>query len=179
MRKVDSIGLKFAIPIALFGWFLSDPALAQPVDEIQIKAVFIYNFTQFIEWPDDAFEAPDDPFVIGVLGQNLFGKYLEEAIAGEHYKTRPIVVKYFATAREIDNCQVLYVGSLPNPTRTVGQRAILTVGERDDYMEQGGLLRFYKEKNKLRIEINEQAAKNVRLVISAKLLQAATIYYRK
>lgn len=154
-------------------------AYGQTVDENQIKAVFIYNFTQFVEWPAGTFESSQDPFVIGILGENVFGKYLEEAVAGEHYKSRPIEVKYFATQKDVGKCQILYVGSLPNPLRATGEKPVLTIGERQDFMQQNGLLRFYTDKNKVRIEINEKAAADAGLTISSKLLQLATIYRGK
>ena len=154
-------------------------AYGQSVEEKQIKAVFIYNFTQFIEWPTEAFESPQDPFVIGVLGENALGKYLEEAVAGEHYKSRPIEVRYYATQKDVGKCQILYVGSLANPGKTTRERPVLTIGERQDFMQQNGLLRFYTERNKVRIEINEQAANEAGLTISSKLLQLATIHREK
>src|ERR1051325_1005840 len=82
---------------------------SQSINEYEIKAVFIYNFTQFIQWPEESFDKSQEDFVIGVLGENVFGKYLEEAVAGETYQSRPIVVKYYATAKDVGNCQVLYV----------------------------------------------------------------------
>ncbi|HMJ70415.1 MAG TPA: YfiR family protein [Cyclobacteriaceae bacterium] len=154
-------------------------AHGQPVNELQIKAVFIYNFTQFIEWPAETFESPQDPFIIGVLGENVFGRFLEEAVADERYQSRPIVVKYFATPKDVGNCQILYVGSLPKPGKVTGEHPVLTIGERQDFMEQNGLLRFYKEGKKIRIEINNQAASDAGLTISSKLLQLATVYQPK
>jgi hypothetical protein len=158
---------------------LARDAFAQSADETQIKAVFIYNFTQFIEWPAEAFESAEEPFVIGVLGDNAVGKYLEEAVVDERYKSRPIVIKYFPTPRDVGKCQVLYIGSLANPAKIAGDSPVLTIGERQDFMQQKGLLRFYKEGNKVRIEINDQAARDAGLTISSKLLQLATIYRRE
>ncbi len=66
----------------------------QSINEFEIKAVFIYNFTQFIQWPEESFDPSQEGFVIGVLGENVFGKYLEEAVAGETCQSRPIVIKY-------------------------------------------------------------------------------------
>lgn len=160
-------------------FFLAGRAYAQPANELQIKAVFIYNLTQFVEWPSEGPDAPQQPFVIGVLGENVFGKYLEEAVAGETYKSRPIIVKYYATVKDIGKCHILYVGSLANAGRVTGDRGVLTIGEREDFMRQNGLLRFYNEGNKVRIEINAQAASDAGLTISSKLLQLATIYRQK
>ena len=152
---------------------------SQTVNEFEIKAVFIYNFTQFIQWPKESFDKSQDDFVIGVLGENVFGKSLEEAVAGEMYHSRKIVVKYFETVKDVGNCQILYVGSLTNGSKIDIDRPVLTIGERPEFMEQNGLMRFYNEGNKVRIEINQSAASKAGLVISSKLLRLATIYKEK
>ncbi|TLY91327.1 MAG: YfiR family protein [Gammaproteobacteria bacterium] len=46
---------------------------AQPVSEYQLKAVFLFNFAQFVEWPPAALPRESAPFVIGVLGKDPFG----------------------------------------------------------------------------------------------------------
>jgi hypothetical protein len=151
----------------------------QAINEYEIKAVFIYNFTQFTQWPEDSFESPDDKFVIGILGENVFGKLLEEAVAGEHYQSRPIVVEYYPTLKDVRKCHILYVGSTANPGRLAQNSAVLTIGEREDFMTQKGILRFYNEGNRIRIEINQARAAAVGLSISSKLLRLATIYREK
>jgi hypothetical protein len=152
---------------------------AQSPNEFEIKAVFIYNFTQFVQWPEESFQSPEEKFVIGVLGENVFGKSLEEAVAGEHYQSRPIVVEYYTTLKDIRKCHILYVGSRTNTGKVPGNGAVLTVGERDDFMAQNGLLRFFNEGNKTRIEINQSKAAASGLTISSKLLRLATIYKEK
>jgi hypothetical protein len=165
--------------ICLAALILPGTGKSQSVNEFEIKAVFIYNFTQFIQWPEESFDQSEDSFVIGVLGENVFGKYLEEAVAGETYQSRPIVIKYYATPKDVGNCQILYVGPAMNVSRLTGDRPVLTVGERPNFMEQKGLLRFYQEGNKIRIEINQSAASAAGFTISSKLLRLATIYNEK
>lgn len=163
----------------LFCVILSITSKGQAINEFEIKAVFIYNFTQFVQWPEESFQSPDDKFVIGILGENVFGKALEEAVAGEHYQSRPIVVEYYPTVKAIGKCHILYVGSLANAGNVGGNGAVLTVGERDDFMAQKGMLKFYNEGNKIRIEINQARAAAAGLTISSKLLRLATIYKEK
>ena len=49
-------------------WFTPAPAQSAAFDEYHVKAVFLFNFTLFTQWPASAFAAPDTPLVIGVLG---------------------------------------------------------------------------------------------------------------
>jgi hypothetical protein len=170
-RKHDLI-----LPLLLL---LSINGKSQAVNEFEIKAVFIYNFTKFIQWPEESFEPSQDKFIIGVLGENVFGKYLEEAVTGESYRSRPIEVKYFATPKDVKHCQILYVGESVNRTKFTAGLPVLTVGERADFMEQNGIMKFYNEGNKVRFEINQSAADAAGLTISSKLLRLATIYREK
>lgn len=157
---------------------LQATAYSQKINEFEIKAVFIYNFTQFVQWPEESFQSTEDNFVIGVLGENVFGRSLEEAVSGERYQSRPIVVEYYPTIKDIRKCHILYVGSV-NPANLNVKGAVLTVGEHDDFMERKGMLRFYDEGNKIRIQVNQAKATDSGLIISSKLLRLATIYKDK
>jgi hypothetical protein len=148
--------------------------------EYQVKAAFLFNFTRFVEWPADAFPAADSPFILGVVGSNPFGTYLEEIIKGERINGHPLVLRYFKTTADITACHILYV-SLDNKeeikkalTQTDVLKA-LTVSDLSNFAKQGGMIRFITEDNKTRIRINLTAAKDAGLTISSKLLKLAEI----
>src|SRR6267142_1451932 len=63
--------------------------------EYQVKAVFLFNFAQFVEWPPQSFEDPAAPFVIGVLGTDPFGSALEGAVRGEILNGRSFVIERY------------------------------------------------------------------------------------
>src|SRR5262245_46212858 len=86
-------------------------AQSKSAAEFQVKAVFLYNFTQFIDWPDAAFKSPDAPFVIGIIGDDPFGSYLDEAVAGEKIGMHPILIKRFNDLRSVAGCHMLYVNA--------------------------------------------------------------------
>ena len=73
LKTLVSLALSVALSVA--------PAMAYAADKEQlVKAAFLYNFTQFVEWPPHAYESRQSPFVIGILGENPFGNYLEELV---------------------------------------------------------------------------------------------------
>src|SRR5216110_957205 len=82
---------------------------AAPVSEYQLKAVFLFNFAQFVEWPPAAFAGDTSPIVIGVLGEDPFGAYLDETVRGEKVGNRPIQVQRYRRADEITTCHVLFI----------------------------------------------------------------------
>ena len=153
---------------------------AQVSKEYQIKAVFLFNFTRFIEWPGTAFREVNEPFVIGILGNDPFGSYIDETVRGENLNGHPLVVKRFKTPDEVERCHILFINvsdkdDLKTTFEKVKNQPILTVGDVASFAKQGGMIRFTTENNKTRIRINLEAAKVADLTISSKLLKLAEI----
>jgi hypothetical protein len=153
---------------------------AQRTGEYNIKATFLYNFTQFINWPAEAFSASDGPFVIGILGVDPFQGAIEEAVAGEKVKGHPVIVQHFENAADIKNCNILFIssseaGKLGQILPALPGKNILTVSDLPDLIPSGGIIRFTRQNNKIRLQINLAASKAADLTISSKLLQLAEI----
>ena len=68
--------------------------------EYQVKAAFLYNFSQFVEWPPEAFPQSQTPLVIGIIGDDPFGSSLDEIIRGEKVNGRPLIIQHYHHARE-------------------------------------------------------------------------------
>jgi len=148
--------------------------------EYQVKAVFLFNFTQFVEWPVNAFSDPQAPLVIGVLGEYPFGLYLDETVKGETVNGHPLVIRRFERAEDANPCHVLFINSkkgdrLKQVLANLKGRSVLTVGDAADFARQGGMVLFSTENNKIRIRINLDATKATNLIISSKLLRLAEI----
>ncbi|WP_247235694.1 YfiR family protein [Telluribacter sp. SYSU D00476] len=156
------------------------PAQSTPSLEYKVKAVFLYNFTQFVMWPESSFATDDAPFVIGVLGENPFGTYLKETVSGEKKENHPITVQYYKDVKDIKPCHILYVPSgqeqpLQEVLTAVQKRAVLTVGDAPDFITKGGIIRFYTLSGKIRLQIQPETAKAAGLTISSKLLRLAEL----
>lgn len=143
----------------------------------QVKAVFLFNFTQFVTWPSFSFNGSNAPFVIGVLGNDPFGRYLDKVVEGEQVDGHPIIVKRYDEAGEVKDCHILFINN-SNPAavlKEVSNQATLTVGDAENFARRGGMIRFYVENNKIRLQINARAAKEASLSISSKLLRLANV----
>ncbi len=148
--------------------------------EYQIKAVFLFNFTQFVNWPPAAFASAQEPMVVGVLGEDPFGNYLDEAVQGEKVGTRPLVVRRFARLSDMESCHVLFIsrseaGHLDEIVARLKDRSTLTVSDIDGSANRGVMIRFVNQSNHLRLRINLDAARSAGLTISSKLLRPAEI----
>ena len=154
-------------------------AAAAP-SEYQVKAVFLFNFAQFVDWPAEAFPRPDAPFVIGVLGQDPFGVQLDEVVRGETINKRPLVVKRYRNVADIQDCNILFIGStesghLDQILAALKGRSILTVGDADPAGQRGVMIQLVNEHSRIRLRIDVGAAKAGNLTISSKLLRPAEI----
>lgn len=159
------------------------PARAQvgAPTEYQVEAAFLYNFAKYVTWPPRAFASATEPFIIGVLGEDPFGDDLVRTIEKEkQVQGRPLVIVRGRTPAEVANCHVLFISASEQPRLAQDLAALqragstaLTVGESDDFLVGGGMIRFVIDNSKVRFEINARAAEQSGLVISSKLLSLA------
>jgi hypothetical protein len=171
------------LPLLLLVALLLQPHIlsAQPTKEFQIKAVFLFHFTQFTQWPAAAFADGNSPIVIGILGDDPFDGFLEKVVAGETVNGRSIVITRFTEPKQIKACHILYVcrsmhDRLPEALSAVEKKNVLTVGDDEDFLKRGGMIRFALTNGKIKIQISPSAVKKSDLIVSAKLQAVAEIY---
>lgn len=165
--------------------------------EYKIKSGFIYNFIKYIDWPKKKFSdgKDDEPIVIGVIGDNPFGKALKP-ITKKKIKNKKLVIRYFPGFKQaggkysdkdtegLRNCCVLFVSAsekkyfrkiteLLNGSNVLTVSNVLTIGDSDGFLEKGGIINFVTEKKKVRFSINLDAAKRSELVIPTTVLKIA------
>jgi len=148
--------------------------------EYEVKATFLYNFTKFTDWPPSAFASSNAPIVIGVLGEDPFGKTIDDVVSGEVVGGRPLVVKRLRTDDDLRGCHVLFISSsekdrLPAVLRQIKGAPILSVSEINGFAEQGGMVNLLIANKTVKMEINQPAADQAGLQISAKLLKLARL----
>jgi hypothetical protein len=157
------------------------PASALINREYAIKAAFLYQFLNYIEWPIDSFAADASPFVIGVLGTNPFGTVLDQVAKDKKVDGRSIQIRSVSSARDVADCHILFVpNSVPKPLQNEILQAardspVLTVGESDDFVDRGGAARFFLEGNKVRFAFNTSVTARNKLAVSSKLLALAKV----
>lgn len=150
-------------------------------NEYQVKLAFLFNFTRFVEWPEDAFADARSPIILGILGDDPFGNDLE-TIKGKTIHGRKLIINKFKDVDDIRVCHILFVSSsernrLPRITAFLKQSKILTVGDMKKFAQKGGVINFVVENNKVGFEINVDSGKRAGLRISSKLLSLARIVH--
>jgi hypothetical protein len=174
-------------PIIAIGICLSMAlgASAQALDssdssEYLIKAGFIYNFAKLVGWPGNAFAQADSPIVIGILGTDPFGGIIDRILADKKVDARRFVIKRLKWGMEFKDCDILFVGAseavhLEEVIRAVKGLPILTIGETPGFARRGCIINLIVEDNKVRFEVNLDAAKQADLNVSSRLLALAKI----
>jgi hypothetical protein len=161
------------------GWAVAAES-PEGVSEYQVKAAFIYNFTKFTDWPTNAFTSADAPLVIGIVGEDPFGKTMDDVVRGEVVRDRPLVVKRLRPGEDFRSCHVLFISRSEKDhlRELLGQlkgRPVLAVGDTSGFAEQGGTVNFVLVQKTVKMEINQAAAAAAGLQISAKLLKLARL----
>jgi hypothetical protein len=148
--------------------------------EYQVKAVFLFNFTQFVSWPADSLPDPQEPFVIGILGHDPFGQALDDAVRGEQVGGRRLVVERYRTRADLKPCQILYIDRSAGADadavlRDLEHTGTLTVTDLDVTTSPDVIIRFYTENQRIRLRINVDSARTAGLTISSKLLRPSQV----
>ena len=148
-------------------------------DETEVKAVFLFNFAQFVEWPYSKLPT-DSAIVIGVLGKDPFGKYLDEIVANEIVNGHQLKVERYTSVQRVGNCHILFI----NPSRFIkvedvlkklSGKNILTVSDETGFSNHGGMIHFITDSNKIKLRVNLSSVRESEISISSKLLSLAEI----
>jgi hypothetical protein len=152
--------------------------------EYQVKALFLLNFAKYVDWPVEAFAQETTPITIGIIGENKFGDDLKNAVAGKNIGGRTITIRQIEREEDWGKCNILFISAsekvhLAQILATVKTMPVLTVGESDQFVQQGGIINFLKKDGKVRLEIGLDAARQAKLQISSKLLGVADLVHGK
>ena len=152
----------------------------QPSTEYRIKAAFLYNFTSFVTWPD----APETEagFTLCVLGEDPFGNLLDR-LSGKPVNGVPLVVRRLKSLALLDQCKLVFISAASGPLvgdalGLLQELPVLTVSDVRGFTDLGGIIEFRIISNKVRFDINVNAAESAGLNISSKLLSLATRFRR-
>ena len=148
--------------------------------EYRLKAAYLYNFAKFIDWPSDSFPDDASPIILGVLGSDPFGSALDKTLRGKTVRGRSLVLRRFPDVEDAQNCHILFVGRsergrLAQTLERFHGSAVVTVGETEEFVRVGGIINFFTERDRLRFEINVEAAERAGLSISSMLLNLARV----
>jgi hypothetical protein len=147
-------------------------------EEYRVKAAFIFHFAQLVDWPPDGQTGAENSLFLCTLGEDPFQGTLEDTVAGKAVGNRVIRIRHLREPQDMQACQILFLGRdqskrIPMLVADLHNAPILTVGETAGFLDAGGMIRFLLEENKVRFDINLDAAESARLKIGSRLLTLA------
>jgi hypothetical protein len=155
----------------VYQFLLATAALrAQSPSEFEVKAAFLLNFARFIEWPEAAL-APDEPIHICVIGEDPFGRALDQLVHDESIDSHKVVVVRAPSSSD-STCEVAYFGKAGKEAARTGA-GVLTVGEGVEFLRSGGMIAFVLENRRVRFDINLPAMRKAGVRVSSRLLRVA------
>jgi hypothetical protein len=149
--------------------------------EYPLKAIFLYNFAGYVEWPTETFANEQSPFVIGVYGSSQIDETLRTIANSKKVGTRNLEFRRYLTVKEIKQCHILFitrevpVKQLNEILAVLKSEPVLVVGESPGFANAGTAMNFFIEANKIRFEVNTDATKQLGLKVSSKLLSMAKV----
>lgn len=148
----------------------------QAVSEYKVKAAFLFNFAKFVEWPER--HRDTQSVTIGVVGFDPFGESLDQVVRDKMVGSKRIAIRRFARLEQMEPCDILFISPsessrLDEILKALDGTATLTVGEDEEFVRKGGIIRFFTQESKVRFEINLNAAEFEGLRLSSRLLQVA------
>jgi hypothetical protein len=164
----------------LLGILFSGICPAQVFNEYHVKAVFLYSFAKFVEWPPLAFSSPAATMTICILGDDPFGSFLDNAVRGKTAGDRPLAVHRVTDLRGTGECQILFIAAsernrMPILLASVTNPGLLTVGDTAEFTAQGGVIGLQRDGDRIRLLVNLPAAEKAKLRISSRVLSLATL----
>ncbi len=145
--------------------------------EIQVKAAFLPKFAAYVNWPPNAFGAPDEPVILCIIGRDPFGRNLDEAAARQHVDLHPILIRRLESTAVAEPCNIAFLGGSTRQSaaamlESLRAKPILTVT--DDNLGSGrGMVHFTLKDGRVRFYIDDALAARSNLSISARLLSLA------
>jgi len=145
--------------------------------ETQVKAAFLPKFAAYVSWPAGAIRAPDDPVLLCIIGQDPFGRNIDETAARQQVDLHPIQVRRLESTAGADHCNIAFLGGSAKQNAAAMEEAlrglpILTVT--DANLGTGrGIVHFALQGGRVRFHINDALAARSNLAISARLLSLA------
>ncbi len=157
-------------------WIMPSRAAPEQISEYDVKAAFLMNFAKFVEWPSTAFASSGSPIAICILGKDPFGRAMDDVVEGETVNGRKVTVQRMTDPPAPKTCQMVFAAGAGKETAKALSglgRGVLTVGEGENFVRDGGIIGFVIENRRVRFDINQPAAVAAGLTLSSKLLSVA------
>jgi hypothetical protein len=147
--------------------------------EERLKAAFVYQFTNYVEWPKSVFKTPQDPFVIEVVGKSPLVEELQKLAQTKKVAGHPITIMVTDEGHMSPAQMVILSGGdeavLAKIAAKLKSSPCLLVTQGADFAKKGAMINFFVDQERLRFEINRAAVEAAHLHVGSQLLSLAKL----
>jgi hypothetical protein len=154
------------------------------VTEYELKAAVLAVLGRYIDWPPASqAQRPSAPFMICVLGRDVFEGSLEEAVAEKTLRDRKVAVRYTRSAATASACHIVFVSSSESShaaevLRVLRASNALIVADTPVIADAGAYIYLRMDERQVRFQIDAAALRNRGFGISSQLLKMAEVVRR-
>jgi hypothetical protein len=169
------------LTLLLLWWPVGAPsAEAPPVSETQVKAAYLFSFAKFVKWPAETLPAASDPIRLCILNDSSFQVQLDLIARNKSIDGHPILVILVQNAEQSRGCQELFISAATKQNQrpiieSLQGTNVLTVGETEGFVEEGGIINFILQDDRVHFQVNQKAANKAGIKMSSQLLSLAKL----
>ena len=155
----------------------------EPVSKkFQIISGYLIHFTSYVRWPESK---TNGRIRICIYGKDPFGEFIDEMV--EVHPTNndgaEIITRRIGTGSDPDGCNLVFVSRNEVNDEfwglVAGHHSLLLVSDDPEFATKGGIIGFYEDNKRLRIEINLAESRSSGLDISSELLKVSRVIKEK
>lgn len=156
---------------------VAEPGLA----ELRVKAALLYNFTLFVNWPSNSFPEPDAPMKVLIVGQDPFGKILEEAFAGKQASGHSLEIVRATLDTMPTNCHLAFVAASEDKQcekvlEKLRGRGVLTVSDITRFADRGGMIGIEKPEGRILLGVRLKLIREAGMSVSSRMLNLKNVH---
>jgi hypothetical protein len=182
-RGISSVSVGEFIPYAVLNTivavllcFGSSPIRADLASEVQLKTLYLFNFSRFVQWPEPKKDAKIFRFC--TYPQNPLGETLHQ-LEQRTIHAKPVQINELKSVNDIKDCHAVFIdldpaADLAKVNAIAIKNHVLTISDRNQFAKQGGMIQMFIEKGKIRFNINFDSSRSAFLQINSKLIKLAS-----
>lgn len=148
----------------------------------KVKCVLVFRFLNFVTWPSGSFSKSDDRMIVGVVDKEIYN-IMKLVVKGKKIRNRQIEIIYLSATQLkskelLMTCHSIYFGVLDldlvkTAVGNLENSSTLLIGDREKFLQSGGMVNFLPGPSRVRYEVNNKRAKKCKLKIDKKILHFA------
>lgn len=140
-----------------------------------LQVHMLFKLLPYIDWVGQE-DQTEEPFVICILGDDPYGKLIDQLAKESQYKKRKIEIRRIEEIDQLQSCHVLFINpSFENDWNEIQEKIktwqILTISEYGNFAKLGGMVNYFINNDNLNLEINVTAVEEKEIKINSLVLQ--------